>query len=133
MVGGWAAGWAVNQLIGSVAVDWVGAFPPPSCPPGFPKPAFPLSFFRPGFPHRYPPPPPPPRATHTHWFPPAVPHPALPSASPPLLPPPPAEGDCLDVLRDVDEVFISCMREWGLYDKIWQAFAVFLPIKSVGE
>ena len=55
--------------------------------------------------------------------------------SPPFFPHShhPVEGDCLDVLRDVDEVFISCIREWGLYDKIWQAFAVFLPIKSVGE
>lgn len=45
----------------------------------------------------------------------------------------PAEGDRLDVLREVDEVFINAIREWGLYDKIWQAFAVFLPVRSVGE
>jgi GMP synthase PP-ATPase subunit len=38
-------------------------------------------------------------------------------------------GDALDVLRQVDEVFINCIREWGLYDKIWQAFAVFLPVR----
>ena len=44
-----------------------------------------------------------------------------------------AEGDRLDVLREVDEVFINSIREWGLYDKIWQAFAVFLPVRSVGE
>ena len=43
------------------------------------------------------------------------------------------EGDCLDVLREVDEVFINAIREKGLYDKIWQAFAVFLPVRSVGE
>ncbi|EFN56364.1 hypothetical protein CHLNCDRAFT_144859 [Chlorella variabilis] len=42
------------------------------------------------------------------------------------------EGDRLDVLREVDEVFINSIREWGLYDKIWQAFAVFLPVRSVG-
>ncbi|GAB4817296.1 hypothetical protein N2152v2_004342 [Parachlorella kessleri] len=42
------------------------------------------------------------------------------------------EGDCLDVLREVDEVFINAIREKGLYDKIWQAFAVFLPVRSVG-
>ena len=47
--------------------------------------------------------------------------------------PPPAEGDRLDVLREVDEVFINAIKEWGLYDKIWQAFAVFLPVRSVGE
>lgn len=32
----------------------------------------------------------------------------------------------------VDEVFINAIRDAGLYDKIWQAFAVFLPIRSVG-
>ncbi|KAL4448463.1 hypothetical protein ABPG75_005682 [Micractinium tetrahymenae] len=42
------------------------------------------------------------------------------------------EGDRLDVLREVDEVYINAIREWGLYDKIWQAFAVFLPVRSVG-
>jgi GMP synthase (glutamine-hydrolysing) len=35
-------------------------------------------------------------------------------------------------LQQVDEIFISSIREEGLYSKIWQAFAVFLPIKSVG-
>ena len=39
------------------------------------------------------------------------------------------EGDALDVLRAVDEVFINTIREYGLYDKIWQAFAVFLPVR----
>jgi GMP synthase (glutamine-hydrolysing) len=38
----------------------------------------------------------------------------------------------LDILRQVDEIFIESIREAGLYDKIWQAFAVFLPIRSVG-
>lgn len=51
----------------------------------------------------------------------------------PFLSPTPAEGDRLDVLREVDEVFINAIKEWGLYDKIWQAFAVFLPVRSVGE
>lgn len=32
----------------------------------------------------------------------------------------------------VDEVFINAIRDAGLYDQIWQAFAVFLPIRSVG-
>ena len=39
------------------------------------------------------------------------------------------EGDALDVLRQVDEVYVQCIRDYGLYDKIWQAFAVFLPIR----
>ncbi len=38
----------------------------------------------------------------------------------------------LDILRQVDEVFINAIREHGLYGNIWQAFAVFLPIRSVG-
>lgn len=41
-------------------------------------------------------------------------------------------GDALDVLREVDEIYINTIWEFGLYDQIWQAFAVFLPIRSVG-
>ena len=37
-----------------------------------------------------------------------------------------------DILREVDDRFISAIIEKGLYGKIWQAFAVLLPIKSVG-
>ncbi len=40
--------------------------------------------------------------------------------------------EALEILRHVDEVFISSLKEEGLYDQIWQAFAVFLPLKSVG-
>jgi GMP synthase (glutamine-hydrolysing) len=36
------------------------------------------------------------------------------------------------VLRMVDEIYVNTIKEFGLYDEIWQAFAVFLPIKSVG-
>jgi GMP synthase (glutamine-hydrolysing) len=38
----------------------------------------------------------------------------------------------LQLLKQVDEVFIQTIREDGLYHKIWQAFAVFLPVRSVG-
>jgi GMP synthase (glutamine-hydrolysing) len=38
----------------------------------------------------------------------------------------------LDILRLVDEIFIESIKEEGLYDQIWQAMAIFLPIKSVG-
>jgi len=38
----------------------------------------------------------------------------------------------LDVLRRADEIYVNCIREYGLYDEIWQAFAVFLPLKTVG-
>lgn len=42
------------------------------------------------------------------------------------------EDNKLDTLREVDEIFINTIREYGLYDEIWQAFAVFLPVRSVG-
>jgi len=32
----------------------------------------------------------------------------------------------------VDEIFIQSIKDAGLYDIIWQAFAVFLPVRSVG-
>ncbi len=38
----------------------------------------------------------------------------------------------LAVLRDVDEIFIDEIRKAGLYETIWQAFAVLLPVQSVG-
>src|SRR5215468_1903690 len=38
----------------------------------------------------------------------------------------------LDILRRADEVFIEEIRRAGLYDDIWQAFAVILPVKTVG-
>ncbi len=37
-----------------------------------------------------------------------------------------------DLLRLADDVFISELRAQGLYDSVSQAFAVFLPVKSVG-
>jgi GMP synthase (glutamine-hydrolysing) len=38
----------------------------------------------------------------------------------------------LDTLREVDAVYLEEIRAAGLYDEIWQAFAVLLPVKSVG-
>jgi GMP synthase (glutamine-hydrolysing) len=37
-----------------------------------------------------------------------------------------------DILRKADEIFISMLQEEGLYEQIWQAMGVFLPIRSVG-
>ena len=37
-----------------------------------------------------------------------------------------------DLLRHADAIFISELRAAGLYDEVSQAFAVFLPVKSVG-
>ena len=36
------------------------------------------------------------------------------------------------ILQEADDIYMSLMREWGLYDKIWQAGAILLPIRSVG-
>jgi GMP synthase (glutamine-hydrolysing) len=38
----------------------------------------------------------------------------------------------LDMLRDADAIFIEEIRRADLYDKIWQAFAVLLPVRTVG-
>ena len=38
----------------------------------------------------------------------------------------------LDILRLADAVYIDEIRRAGLYDEIWQAFAVILPVKTVG-
>ncbi|HSG65384.1 MAG TPA: glutamine-hydrolyzing GMP synthase [Gammaproteobacteria bacterium] len=37
-----------------------------------------------------------------------------------------------DILRKADDIFIGELRKHGLYDQVSQAFAVFLPVKSVG-
>ena len=37
-----------------------------------------------------------------------------------------------DILRQADLVYINALKEAGLYDKIWQAFATLLPVQSVG-
>ena len=41
-------------------------------------------------------------------------------------------ADKLDILRLADEIYIEEIRRAGLYDDIWQAFAVLLPVKTVG-
>jgi GMP synthase (glutamine-hydrolysing) len=38
----------------------------------------------------------------------------------------------LEILRKADAIYIDQIRKAGLYDKIWQAFAVLLPVKTVG-
>ena len=38
----------------------------------------------------------------------------------------------LDILRKADAIYIDEIRKAGLYDQIWQAFAVLLPVKTVG-
>jgi GMP synthase (glutamine-hydrolysing) len=38
----------------------------------------------------------------------------------------------LDLLRRADRIYIDYLRETGIYDEIWQAFAVLLPVQTVG-
>jgi GMP synthase (glutamine-hydrolysing) len=40
--------------------------------------------------------------------------------------------DKLDILRRADDIYIAEIRKAGLYDAIWQAFAVLLPVRTVG-
>jgi len=46
--------------------------------------------------------------------------------------PGPVTRERLDILRLADEIYIEEIRRAGLYDDIWQAFAVLLPVKTVG-
>ena len=38
----------------------------------------------------------------------------------------------LDILRQADAIYLEEIRKAGLYDEIWQAFAVLLPVRTVG-
>ncbi len=40
--------------------------------------------------------------------------------------------DKLEILRQADEIYLDEIRKAGLYDAIWQAFAVLLPVQTVG-
>ncbi len=36
------------------------------------------------------------------------------------------------ILQDVDDIFIQGLKDWGLYDDVWQAGVMLLPVQSVG-
>ena len=36
------------------------------------------------------------------------------------------------ILQEVDDIFVRGLREWDLYDKVWQAGCMLLPVQSVG-
>lgn len=38
----------------------------------------------------------------------------------------------VNILQEVDHIFIKALRDWDLYDKVWQAGAMLLPVHSVG-
>lgn len=38
----------------------------------------------------------------------------------------------VEILQNADDIYISLMREWGLYDQIWQTGSILLPVRSIG-
>ena len=38
----------------------------------------------------------------------------------------------VEILQNVDKIYIDALRAAGLYDKVWQAGAILLPVRSVG-
>ncbi|OAN50181.1 glutamine-hydrolyzing GMP synthase [Paramagnetospirillum marisnigri] len=48
------------------------------------------------------------------------------------IPGQPLTRENLDILRKADAVYLDEIRKAGLYDQIWQAFAVLLPVRTVG-
>jgi len=38
----------------------------------------------------------------------------------------------VQILQDVDDIYITGLKEYGLYDKVWQAGVILLPVQSVG-
>ena len=40
--------------------------------------------------------------------------------------------EAVKTLSLADDIFITELRKAGLYDKVWQAFAVLLPVRTVG-
>jgi GMP synthase (glutamine-hydrolysing) len=44
----------------------------------------------------------------------------------------PVTRKALATLREADAIFIDELRNFDLYDQVWQAFAVLLPVQSVG-
>ena len=44
----------------------------------------------------------------------------------------PINPERVRILQDVDDIYINGLRDWDLYDKVWQAGAILLPVNSVG-
>jgi len=40
--------------------------------------------------------------------------------------------DKVRILQEADDIYITGLREWGLYDQVWQAGTILLPVRSVG-
>ncbi len=44
----------------------------------------------------------------------------------------PMTREKLDILKDADQIFIDGLKKHGLYDSVWQAAVILLPVQSVG-
>lgn len=44
----------------------------------------------------------------------------------------PVNKEKLDILKEADDIYINAIKNAGIYNNIWQAFAVLLPVQSVG-
>lgn len=44
----------------------------------------------------------------------------------------PITREALTLLQAADDIFIGELKAWGLYETVWQAFAVLLPVQTVG-
>ena len=40
--------------------------------------------------------------------------------------------ESIRLIQEADKIYIDSLKEWDLYDKIWQAGSILLPVKSVG-
>lgn len=40
--------------------------------------------------------------------------------------------DKVTLLQEADDIFIKLLKDWGLYDEVWQAGVILLPVQSVG-
>jgi len=38
----------------------------------------------------------------------------------------------LEILKDADHIFTEGLKKYGLYDSVWQAAVILLPVQSVG-
>ena len=38
----------------------------------------------------------------------------------------------VQILQEADDIFINGLREWNMYDRVWQAGVILLPVQSVG-
>ena len=61
---------------------------------------------------------------HRHPFPGSGPGGALPGRR--------SREDKLEIIRECDAIFIGQLKEHGWYDKVWQAYAALIPVKTVG-